>query len=157
MVHSHNMTPALLHDMTWGDVSRVMTWHDMLSFAEEDDCLKHMFTNYVKIYATLAHHYLLIRVTSQIRLHFRWHCFTIPWMARSLSPCQCHLHGQLRQASEKDTSLFQDGHPPGSLQCWCWEDKHLHHTRLRIHDRERIKTISSSRISESRECLWSRQ
>ncbi len=121
-----------------------------------------------KLCATLAHHYLLIKVTSQISLHFRWHCFTIPLMVRSWSPCQYHLHGHFHQASEKDTSLFQDGHPPDSQQCWCWEDRHLHHTRLWIHDREDqnyqfVKSLRKRRVLMVQtvvrgvRCQWSSQ
>ncbi len=43
-----------------------------------------------------------------------------PW---STSSCEWERH-----------ILIPRRHPPGSLQCWCWEDRHLHHTRL--HDGE---------------------
>ncbi len=68
----------------------------------------------------------LYRVTSQISLHFRSHCSTSLHGVFAWSPCM----ESLPMPSPWSTSfLFQDGHPPDSLQCWCWEDRHLHHTR----------------------------
>ncbi len=130
MVHSHDMTPALLHDMTWGDV----TCHDM----------------------TCSH--LLRKMTSQAYYLPKLR-EDICNSGSPLPPYQSDepdkppfqvtlfhysLHGPIMESlpmsSPRSTSSsewerrIRWTYPPSSLECWCWEDRHLHHTRL--HDRE---------------------
>ena len=39
----------------------------------------------------------------------------LAWPDHAWSTCQCHLHDQLHQASEKDTPLLQAGSVAGAL------------------------------------------